>query len=775
MALRVSVFTVLLLFAATVASVLAGVAWRREATGGRAFAVMMVGVVVWCVGDAVQYGATGMSAYRLWAAVSVVGSTVVPTAALVFALQYAGFDRWMTRRSVALLAVEPAVTLLLLATNRTHNLMWRYTGEMTFEPVTNATTMAGPWWTLHLVYTYAVVAAAIGAICLFALRSRGVYRRQAGLIVLGGLVPLPMNVLWLVSASPIQGVDLSSVAFAVSGVFYAVALYRYDLLDLTPVASHLVVEDLRDGVVAVDRQGRVADVNPVARRLLSGDGEADVVGRAAAGVVPRYESVSAAGEAVDVTLGVDGEPRDFEVSASSLSDRAGAGAALLLRDVTERRRLEQRYQSLTEKAAGLIHVVEPDGTVDYVSPSVERVLGYAPGEVEGTNALDSVHPEDRADVVEKLGAIAADEATEFEAEFRARTADGEYRVLEARGRDLLDDPAVGGIVVNSRDVTRRERRERALRRQNEQLEEFAGVISHDLRNPLAVARGYVGVLEEEYDVDRLGKVVDAHERMDELLDDLLTLAREGRTVDDVAPVDLESAARMAWATVETSDATIEVRTERAVLADESRLRQLLENLFHNSVEHGGDGVTVTVGDLDGGGGPHASDAARGDRSEGGAVHDSGGSRSEPGETAAAKDEEPLAAGRSDGGAAPVGFYVADDGSGIAASDRAEVFEAGVSSDEDGPGFGLTIVRRIAEAHGWSVRLTNGGPGPGGTGEGDDGATHEGQTNDDGAAHDGQTNDDGAAHDGQTNDDGRTSKAGETGGTRFEFSEVDVPE
>jgi signal transduction histidine kinase len=141
-----------------------------------------------------------------------------------------------------------------------------------------------------------------------------------------------------------------------------------------------------------------------------------------------------------------------------------------------------------------------------------------------------------------------------------------------------------------------------------------------------------------------------------LIDDILTLAREGNDASDVGAVNLGALAENCWHNVAPTGATIEGETDRTIRADRRRLQQLLENLYRNAVEHGGDDVTVTVGDL------------------------------------------------------PEGFYIEDDGSGIPLDDRADVFDIGYSTADRGSGFGLSIVQQIAEAHGWEVHLTDGDDG-----------------------------------------------------------------
>jgi len=193
--------------------------------------------------------------------------------------------------------------------------------------------------------------------------------------------------------------------------------------------------------------------------------------------------------------------------------------------------------------------------------------------------------------------------------------------------------------------------ERALQRERDRLEEFASVVSHDLRNPLNVATGRLELAAADCDSEHIAHAQRGLDRTEQLITDLLVLARMGAVVGDTEPVALAALADDCWETVQTSDATLTVTVDCPVQADEDRLARILEDLFRNAVEHGGDDVTVTVGEL------------------------------------------------------PDGFFVADDGPGIDEDAREAVFESGYSTSHDGTGLGLAIVRQIAEAHGWDVRAT----------------------------------------------------------------------
>jgi len=227
--------------------------------------------------------------------------------------------------------------------------------------------------------------------------------------------------------------------------------------------------------------------------------------------------------------------------------------------------------------------------------------------------------------------------------------------IERGAQDYLVKDNVDSNVLHRtiRYALERHHQQQELRRQNERLERFASVVSHDLRNPLAVAMGRVEMIEDND--EHVSTIADNLDRMEAIIDDVLTLAREGRSVDETEAVDLAVLADDCWANVETCSASLSTDAV-TIEADPNRCQQLLENLLRNSIEHVGEEVSIHIGRL------------------------------------------------------PNGFYVEDDGPGIPPEDRDEVFNAGFTTNRNGTGFGLNIVKETAEAHGWSVSITDGSEG-----------------------------------------------------------------
>lgn len=300
-------------------------------------------------------------------------------------------------------------------------------------------------------------------------------------------------------------------------------------------------------------------------------------------------------------------------------------------------------------STNLLTVLDADGVIQYESPSIERIFGFDQEELVTEHVADYFHPDDREKVIDVFDRIVdSEEFTVESVEYRHATADGAYLWVESVAS--ANPTPNGDYVINTRDISDRKAREEELQQTNDQLEAFASVVSHDLRNPLNVALGRLELAKQESESDQLDSAVDAVNRSLSLIDDLLKLAREGRQVKDLETVDLAGVVEDCWKTVETADATLDVRSVQAIRADQGRLKQLFENLFRNAVEHGGEEVTVWVGDLDD------------------------------------------------------GFYLEDDGHGIPEDERETVLDVGYSTSERGTGFGLGIVRQIADAHGWEMAV-----------------------------------------------------------------------
>jgi PAS domain S-box-containing protein len=344
---------------------------------------------------------------------------------------------------------------------------------------------------------------------------------------------------------------------------------------------------------------------------------------------------------------------DRDVSLAKLlaaNTEAALGRAERERElVVERDRLTALFENVPD-AAVRYELVDGEPIARRANASFEAVFGHDSGDILGENIDEYVIPPDREGSADSVNAALA-RGESRQTTVRRLTADGVRDFLLHVAPLEPGERSVGGYAIYT-DITDQKRRERDLERQNELLDEFASVISHDLRNPMGVARGRLELAHDEQPSEHHEAALWAIDRMDTLIEDVLTLARQGRVIDDPESVSLASAAERAWRTVESEDATVDIAVSGTLAGDSDRLTRLFENLFRNAIDHAGAGVHVTVGRMEG------------------------------------------------------GFFVADDGPGIPESERERVFEHGYSTSESGTGLGLMIVRKIANAHGWTVAVAD---------------------------------------------------------------------
>ena len=442
-------------------------------------------------------------------------------------------------------------------------------------------------------------------------------------------------------------------------------------------------EVLPVGVVVADADGTLVEANETAKEIWGGD----VFDAEGVAEYDRYRGWWAeTGEPVSadewtmarVLRGEEvTEPDIFEIEAEdgdrrvimahgmpvSGTDGELTRGVVTLTDVTERREYqrqleesERRYRTLAENFPnGAVGVYDHDLRYSLVQGGMlgERL---PPREVLEGGRMPEIFPEHTVADLEPLFRAAVEDAEtgSTTTEFGGR----DWRVWATPLRDADGDVFAG--LSFAQDITEQVERERKLEAtvkkleaSNDRLESFASMLAHELRNPVTIGQIYSQQLPAESDGEAVEYVSEAFDRMEDIIDVMLVLTRGQEAVGESDPLSVADVARDAWNGVEAPDATLTVELDAVLRADETFVRHLFRNLFENAVQHGGQDVTVTVGDL--------------------------------------RD----------------GFYVEDDGDGIPANERKRVFEAGytTASDEGGTGLGLAFVQKLAEVYGWDCSVT----------------------------------------------------------------------
>ncbi len=325
---------------AVLAAAVGALAWRRRSLpGAAALAGLMAAVAWWSLANGLEKAAVEPSLKIFFAKLQHVGIASVAPLWFMFALAYT--QRRLSGSTLALLWIMPVTNVVMAATNERHGWLWRHIEPSSAVPGAHLIYDHGTWFWVFSGYSYLLLIGGTLALALAILRFPHVYGRQAAALLVGATVPWLCNFIYLIGASPVPGLDLTPFAFTFAGALYGWSIFRFQLLDLVPVARDAVVESMSDGVIVLDAQDRLADINAAAQRLIGMTGDAPI-GAPADHVLRGWpELVSSNGRtSCEVRRGTD---TCLDVRTVKLADRHGAttGRLIMLRDVSERARIDQ--------------------------------------------------------------------------------------------------------------------------------------------------------------------------------------------------------------------------------------------------------------------------------------------------------------------------------------------------------------------------------------------------------------------------------------------------
>lgn len=338
----------LYILSAIVAFTLAFVTWRMKPERGTTWVMLLVCAGIWASGSALETFAIGLDAKRrIITTIPYIGITGVIFFWTLFTIIYSHHEQWLNKWTVALLAVMPVTTYLMVLTSASHTLIWKSYWLVEKNGLAFFDQEYGLWFWLWGAYAY--LAILTGAILMITavIRSPRLYQGQAVMLILGALIPLFSNFLYLTGINPIAPLDLAPIAITISGIFITIGLLRFQLFNLAPVAHDLVFKGVTSGVVVIDLKGQIIDINPAAEQILHHTRN-ELLGQDIRVSLPNYtkliQQFQDTWEAKTEISLLPG-PREYDMQIMPLTNRSGkvAGRIVLLYDITERK------QSLMER------------------------------------------------------------------------------------------------------------------------------------------------------------------------------------------------------------------------------------------------------------------------------------------------------------------------------------------------------------------------------------------------------------------------------------------
>ena len=352
-------YAVLSFLATGLSFFLAYISWqRRTAPGGRTLSLLMLAAAIWTFTAAFEALAVSPQVKIFWSKIQYLGTQSAPLLFLAFALQYSQMDHWLKRRNITLLAVIPVLTIVLVATNEWHGLIWSNLRASANTQIIPLTYQHGVWFWFAAIFSHTYILIGMLLLIRAALRYYQKHYRQIGVILLGAFVPWASNAVYLLK-SPVY--DPTPLALVVSGLALTYGIYRYGLLEIHPIARNKLLDIISEAVIVLDAQARVIDLNPAAQFIMKLD-TSQVLGKSAAEILKswpylqHYFSVLIP-ESTDISTIQDIHDHWFDTRISPLTNRQQelTGWLIVMHDVT---RSKQTEKKLSKQASDLQTVTE---------------------------------------------------------------------------------------------------------------------------------------------------------------------------------------------------------------------------------------------------------------------------------------------------------------------------------------------------------------------------------------------------------------------------------
>ncbi|MBP2029398.1 PAS domain S-box-containing protein [Methanohalophilus levihalophilus] len=609
--------------------------YRRTSLGGLTLFLLMLAIIEWQVCASLESIAVGIPAKVFWSKICYVGTLSTPVLLLVFSMQYANLEKWLTRRNLILLSLTPVSVFILAITNEWHYLIWTSFTPLSDPSLNTIVYGHGPAFWVMIAYSYMLLVASTLIIFRSRQKSRQIYRRQSELMILALLFPWLGNILYLLKVGLFPGQDITVLGFTVAGIMLSFNLHQFKFLDLVPMARGKLMEEMQDGLLVVDSRGRIADANHEAADIVSVHSD-KLVGKHIDDLLPDLGSaIKGAGlqgaASRELEIVKENSKYTYNTKITPLAGLEGDpfGHLVLLHDVTGLKRVEEilreseeKYRAIVESSHDVVFIYRGDRFL-FANNSASEITGYSRDELYNMSVLNVVHPDEREKLAEIIRKRQNGEYAPQKYETLILTRSGETRYMEM-ATSAITYEGESAFLVSARDTTERKNAEKRLIEAKIRAEdadriksEFLANMSHELRTPMNAIIGFAqllkaqdyGDLSEKQD-KYVSNVLQSGTHLLELINGILDLSKVEACEMKFKPelfylsavfheigLLVQPLARKKHITLDINLETEDIET----CADRLKFKQIMYNLLSNAIkftpEHGC--VWVTATDVDG--------------------------------------------------------------------------------------------------------------------------------------------------------------------------------
>jgi PAS domain S-box-containing protein len=493
-----SPYTVPLFVAAAISAGIGFYIWWRL-RGVEAFlgALIMLAGAEWMLALVLEMESSSLAGRMFWSKMQYVGINILPTAWVFYALQYTGSKKWVTRRTILFLSIVPTLVLILVFTNEAHGFMWTIS-ELKIHPISNQLVKTFSYGFVgYVVYSFMLILISTGLFVKILIRWRHLPRLQVASLLFAAFFPWLLSSLFLIELSPSLDINISSLGIAFASLIVGWSMIRLGQANIVHVARETVIENMSDGVMVLDNEGRIVDANSVVQQLM-GRPSSQLIGQPVDRVWPEWalQMPDQWGQG-ELVIDQKGGQYIYDVRISPLTDWHGTvvSQVIVLRDITERKKAEdllneseEKFRTIFENANDGIVYADNKGTILDINERTETILGYKRENVTGKffHEIGFCDPKDMSRIIDTFKDTITTGNPVSLIELEMNHAEGNKVFVEVSTKLIENQGKVKGFLSVLRDITERKQAEEKIKASIKEKEVLLREIHHRVKNNLQV-------------------------------------------------------------------------------------------------------------------------------------------------------------------------------------------------------------------------------------------------------------------------------------------------